>query len=99
MTFTIQAAPTFSSDVLIPVPGKASVPVAFTFKHRTKKELDAFIDALKDRKDSEIVLDMVSAWAIEEEFTPENVGTLLNNYGGVARSIFETYTHELQKHR
>lgn len=92
--------PTFKAKVGIPQAGEADVDVVFTFKYRTKQELDAF-DAKNDgqRSNAEIVLDMVEGWAFEEPFTPENVDLLLQRSIGAGVAIHRKYKDELVKVR
>lgn len=95
MKLKLVAEPTFKALVNIPVAGCDAVPVMFVFKHRTKDELDEFIKTRADKSDSESFLGMVSGWDLEDEFTPENVETLLQNHIGTALATFRVYVDEL----
>jgi hypothetical protein len=86
----LKAAPTFKAKVGIPVAGSAPVEVEFTFKHRTKTELDEFV---KSRAES--FMAMVEAWELTDAFTAENVEQLLESYIGAAMATFQTYLDEL----
>lgn len=92
--------PTFKAKVGIPQAGEADVDVGFTFKYRTKVELDAF-DAKNDGKRSnvEIVLDMVETWDFEEPFNAESVELLLQKSIGAGVAIHAKYKAELVKVR
>jgi hypothetical protein len=92
------ANPTFAAKVAIPVAGGASVDVEFTFKHRTKAQMDEF---LKERDGKPItadtLLEMVSAWELEDEFGKASMELLMENYIGAALAIYLTYIDELYK--
>ena len=66
--FNLTASPTFKEPVAIPCPGGKSVNVEFTFKHRTKEEFKEFIDALPNREDVDVIMDMASGWELDEPF-------------------------------
>lgn len=92
---TLKANPTFKFKVGIPVPGAAPVPVEFVFKHRTKSQLEAFIDSRAEKTDIESVMEMVCGWDLEEAFDEEGVTLLLENYAGAALAIYLAYIEEL----
>lgn len=92
----LQADPTFKAKVPIPIPGGAPHPVEMEFRHRTRKELDDLLDRhKKSALDVDFVLAVVIGWDLEDKFERKNVATLLDQYGGAARAISETYTREL----
>lgn len=91
----LKANPTFTKKVGIPVAGGAVSDVTFTFKHRTKTELEKFIDSRPDKDDVETFMAMVEAWDLEEEFNIENATELLENYIGAALAVYRAYIDEL----
>jgi hypothetical protein len=91
----LKADPTFSAPVSIPLAGGDFVDVQFTFKHRTKTELDAFMQSRTGKTDTESFMDCVVSWELEEAFTAENVQELLENYIGAALATYRTYVREL----
>ncbi len=91
----LNAAPTFTAKVGIPVAGAEPVPVAFTFRHRTRSALDEFIKTRADKADTDTFLDMVIGWDLEDEFNRENVERLLENYIGTALAAYRVYVDEL----
>jgi hypothetical protein len=93
----LKANPTFQAKVGIPVAGGASVDVLFTFKHRTKTQLAEFVNTRADKTDEATVLDMVTAWDLEDAFGPDSVKELLENYIGAALATYHTYVEELTK--
>ena len=97
--FSLSTSPTFKAKVLIPIPGKSSEPVEFTFKGRTREQFKDFIDGLKDREDVDVILDIASGWELEDAFDKENVEMLTENYIGAARAVIEKYISELTQAR
>lgn len=92
---TLKANPTFRAKVGIPVAGGAPISVDFTFKHRTKSELDKFMKSRGDVSDVDTVMDMVEGWELEEKFDREGVELLLENYAGAALALYLAYIEEL----
>lgn len=97
--FKLKADPTFSAKVPFPVAGGTSVDVSLTFKHRTKAELNKWLEGSKSRSDEDTFLDMVEGWEIDEPFTKENVAILLQHHIGVALATYQVYVDELTRHR
>lgn len=93
---SLTAAPTFKAKVGIPVPGARPAEVEFTFKHKTRDEIDAWIDVRKDGKDEEALVDIIAAWELDDAVTAENIDRLCNVYPGATRAIFATYLEELR---
>lgn len=96
---TLQADPTFTVGVPFPVAGGPSVEVRLTFRHRTKRQLEAFIAERAERSDVDTFLDMVTAWDLADEMNRANVEELLDNRIGVALAVFQAYIDELTKAR
>lgn len=92
---TLNPAPTFKAKVGIPVAGGEPVDVEFVFKHRTKDELDAFIESRKGKSDKETLLEMASGWELDDPFSAESVERLLQNYAGAGLAIYKAYIAEL----
>jgi hypothetical protein len=91
--------PTFTAKVPIPIPGSGVEPVEFIFKARTRMQFAEFVDALKDRPDVDVILDIASGWELEDAFGKEMVEKLCDSYMGAARAIIETYLQELTQAR
>lgn len=89
------ANPTFKAKVLIPVAGGAPVSMEFTFKHRTKSQLDEFGKSLAGQSDGDAFMEMLEGWDFEEEFSRASVDLLLENYMGAPLAVYETYKNEL----
>ncbi len=92
---SLAAAPTFKAKVGIPVAGGDAVPVEMVFKHRTKKQLDEFIESRKGKGDTESFMEMVVGWDLVDEFNADNVEMLLQNYIGAALETYRTYIDQL----
>lgn len=88
--------PTFKAKVGIPVPGSRPVDVEFTFKHRARDEILAWLDDNRDATDVQSVEQCVVGWGLEDEFSRENVERLCNNYPGAGMAILAAYLDELR---
>lgn len=95
----LKADPTFKAKVAIPVAGAEPAEVEFTFKHRTREDLEAFIQASAARSDADTVMEMASGWELADAFTKENVELLAANYIAAPRAVFDKYVEELVKAR
>lgn len=93
----LKADPTFEAVVGIPVAGGDAVDVKFTFRHRTRTQLDEFVKGREGKQDIDSVMDMVQGWDLADEFNRANVTELLENYGGASVAIFGAYVSELIK--
>lgn len=88
--------PTFTAKVPVPVPGGKPVEVEFTFLHRKRDEVKAWIDANSDASDSETVMWCAKGWELDDEFTAENIDTLCQNYAASGVAILQTYFDALR---
>jgi Phage tail assembly chaperone len=96
----LQPKPEFKASVSIPVAGEAeALSLEFTFKHRTREELEKFITASVNRTDPETILEMASGWELADAFTAENLALLAQNYIAAPKLIFDKYIDELVKAR
>lgn len=96
---SLQPNPTFHAEVVISPAGGPDVKIDFTFKHRTRAELDAFVAASANRPDADSILEMCTAWELTDPFTRESLELLTQNYISASRAIFDTYVDELTKGR
>jgi len=98
--FKLQPNPTFKAKVAIPAAGSSeAVEVEFTFKHRARADLEAFIQASTTRPDPATILEMATGWELSDEFSHENLELLSQNYIGASRAIFDRYIEEHTKAR
>ncbi|WP_295378361.1 phage tail assembly chaperone [uncultured Pseudacidovorax sp.] len=89
--FKLKADPTFTAPAKIPMAGGQVGEIVFTFKHRTKTELDEFLKQLPELTDAEAILAMASGWDLEEPLTLENAHVLLENHYSAPRAIVDAY--------
>ena len=92
----LQPEPTFKAKVGIAVAGGRPVEVEFIYKHRTRADTLAWLDAKADAQDVETIMDCACGWELDDQFTAENVGLLCQNYGGAGFAIVNTYLEELR---
>lgn len=97
--FKLEAAPTFDAVVDIPVHGAEPAKVKFTFRHRTRDELDEFFKTTGERSVDESVLALVAGWELDDELNAESVAKLTQNYLGAAGAITKAYVDELMQAR
>lgn len=93
--FSLTPAPTFKARVDIAIAGGKTASVEFTFKHRTKDEFDEWRQESEGKSDVDLVMEMASAWNLQDAWSTENVTTLVQNYHGAAAAISRTYAGEL----
>ena len=92
----LTADPTFKAKVGIPVPGKGTTDVEFTFKWRTAEEADAWYEETKDHKDVDLIPTMATGWELDDAFNAENIAKLCSVYMGAAVAITRAYVAELR---
>jgi hypothetical protein len=91
----LNPSPSFSVKVAIPVHGSVTSEVEFTFKHRTRDQFGEWLKAL-DGKDKDVaIMEMATAWDLEDAFSAESVSKLLDNYMGAFDAIYSAYIEEL----
>lgn len=95
--------PTFKAPVPVPVPGGGVVSVEFTFKHRTRDEMQRLagrcnpesLDYDPNMTDTQMVMECASGWELADGFTEENVKTFCAHYIAGPAAVFETYVAEM----
>jgi hypothetical protein len=106
--FTLVPDATFKKDVTIPRAGAEDGVLTFTFKHKTRSQLETLEQTLREATEKQIeagghgnapmvafVTEIAEAWALPDAFGSENVLVLLENYPRAFDSIAMTYTREL----
>ncbi len=100
--------PTFKAKVPVYVPGNDDpVMVEFEFKHKTRSDLKALVERMngesKGKKaqptDEDVILDLVEGWELDDPFNAASVKQLVENYHGVAVSVFNTYISAINQAR
>lgn len=88
--------PTFTAPVEIHIPGNAKPAVTkFTFKHLAEDDYNAFITSLKDRTQTDALLDILVGWEVDAEFTPENLEAFVKGYLAAAAAIIGAYFDQM----
>lgn len=97
---TLKAKPTFKAKVAIPTPGEEEFdPVEFTFKHRTRDEMDEYLKSVNELKDAALIMSVASAWELADEFNEKNLNDFSQDYIMAPNAVFEKYLDELVKAR
>lgn len=89
------AEPTFQAKVEIPLAGGTSADLVLTFKHRTRQQLDDYINSRGDKTDVESFMEIVVGWDLEDVFNADNVELLLENHIAAALAVYRAYLAEL----
>jgi hypothetical protein len=97
--FKLDPNPTFDAAVQVPVHGKGTESVRFTFKHMTKDELAEVSASAKDMTEVESIKAVTVGWELEDEFNDENILRLIQNYQGAGKAIISTYLDEIRQAR
>lgn len=92
---TLVLEPTFSHTVALPIPGGQTGDVKFTFKWLDRDQFKVFSDGLKDKKNIDGLMEIVTGWDLPDEFNHDNMARLLDKYLGAAAAIFDAYFAEL----
>jgi Phage tail assembly chaperone len=98
----LQPDPTFKAKVGIPVPGKPSHEVEFTFRHMSRDQLDEYLhgEGAKSRDYVDTVMGIATAWeGVDAPFDAESLRELFKNYMGAPVAILGTYGRELSDAR
>ena len=93
----LAVSPTFPATVTIPKAGAESVTLKLICKHRTKAQLDEFIQSRADKSDADSILDLATGWDLDDAFTAENIETMCQNYIAAPLEIYREYLSELTK--
>jgi hypothetical protein len=99
--------PTFVAKVPLPIPGKeAPVDVEFTFKHRTRDQMDALVKRVQVApgeegalSDTQLVMECACGWELAEPFNEANVTEFATQYIAGPSKVFETYVAEMAGNR
>lgn len=96
--FTLQAKPTFPAPVDIPRPGEPPAQINFVFRHKTRDEADALINAMQAGEKSldELVREVVVEWQVPDlEFSDAALGVCFQTFPGSALAIWTGYRRAL----
>lgn len=92
---TLAVSPTFPVTVTVPKAGDSPVTLKLTCKHRTKAQLDEFIQTRADKSDADSILDMATGWDLDDAFNLENIESLCQNYIAAPMEIYRAYIDQL----
>ena len=88
--------PTFKAKVAIPVPGAKPAHVEFTFKHKTRQHVLAWLEDRREDDEVGVFREIVAGWELDDEFSDENIKRLCDNYAGAGFAVLNTYLDELR---
>lgn len=91
---SLNPSPTFTAPVEIPLPDGVVAKQVFTFKHRTREQLNELL-ANKEITDPDLIAAMCTGWDLDEEFSSDNIKLLCSNYMMAPRLILNVYTASL----
>lgn len=105
--FKIIPNPVFSASVPLTVPGQdASGVIEIEFRHKGRKELAAWIDAVKGKQDAELLAEVINGWSgvqdkdgAEAAYTPALLAQLLDTYPPAGGELFSAYLKALTESR
>lgn len=100
--FKLQPNPTFKTTVHIPVPGDKAEAVLFTFRHKSRTQLDAMLKQLADGdlQFDAAVKDIVVEWTYPGvDFSPEALDQCLDMFPGSGLAIFSAFRESLLEAR
>lgn len=97
--FKLDPNPTFDAPVPVPVHGKGTHNVRFTFKHMSKDQLADVSASAKDMTEVESIKAVALGWELDDEFNDENIQKLIQNYQGAGSAIISTYLSEIRQAR
>lgn len=94
--------PTFTAKVPVPVHGDGAVDTEFTFKHRTRSEMETFLKRVNvphgqegALTDVQLVMECACGWELADTFNEENVKEFVSQYIGGPAAVFDTYVLEM----
>jgi hypothetical protein len=87
--------PTFREKVEIHVPGGKPEPVIFTFKYRTRDEVQDFLKELEGMDDVAMIMAIAKGWELDDEFNRDNVNQLVQSFIAAPKAILERYLQAL----
>lgn len=104
--FKIIPAPTFKAVVSIPVPGGEPQELPVVFKHKGKKALTEFNDAMQKadqqqdkekalKDEADLLFGLIDSWEADEPLNRENFDALLDQYMTANSAIYMAYLESL----
>lgn len=99
--FKLNPNPTFKAKAQITVPGEAKpVAIEVTFKHLTRTKIKAYFEGLEGKSDADALGEILVGWSgVDEDYSPEALAELLDNYPSAAAELFDCFRRELLEAR
>ncbi len=105
--FKIVPNPVFAAAVALTVPGQAaSGTIEVDFRHKGRKELAAWIEAVNGKQDAELLAEVINGWSgvqdkdgAELAYTPAMLAQLLDTYPPAGGELFSAYLKALTESR
>jgi len=97
---SISPSSEFTAPVPIPCPDREPELVDFTFRYRSREQMDEWIKSLETaavelddpiKADVEMVMGAAKGWELVDDFTAESVRELLNKHPGAAMAVYQKY--------
>ena len=96
--FKLQPNPTFKTLVHIPIPGEKAEAVLFTFKHRTRSQLDELIKQMAENAIDfdKAVQEIVVEWTYPGvDYSTDALAQCLDMFPGSGLAIFTAFRESL----
>lgn len=101
--FNLNASPTFKAPVPLSVPGlKQPLEVEFTFRHKKRTALQAWLDRWTVSPTHELLAEVVDGWALHRDGEPvpysvSALAELVETYTPARGEISDAYLIELSR--
>ncbi|WP_411704371.1 phage tail assembly chaperone [Edaphovirga cremea] len=92
--FALKPNPIFKKNVTIPRAGQEPGIVTFSFRHKALEELSD-LEKQEGITGKMLVMEIVEAWALPDEFNQENLSLLFSNYPQAQKAVIEAYYEEM----
>ncbi|RSE91442.1 phage tail assembly chaperone [Achromobacter aegrifaciens] len=101
--FKLQPTPTFTVPVEIPRHGEEPAKIKITFKHKTRDEMQEFMERAGTSdasQDVALVNEMIAGWeGPDMPFGDEAIALLIQNYQGAVPALVQAYSLEILQAR
>lgn len=99
--FKLTPNPTFTAKVPLSVPGQDKpANVDIEFKHLSRPKIKTYFEGLEGKTDTDALGEIIIGWkGIDEDYSPEALQELLDNYPAAAGELFEAFRKELMEAR
>lgn len=95
--FKLQPNPTFKAKVGISIAGQTRpAEIEVEYRYLSKAKVKEFFDNLGGKNDAEALSEIIVSWSgVEEAFSAEALGELVDNYPAASADLFDTFRREL----